>query len=58
MSPDSTTAYVAAMGTTDIAVVNLADQSVHWIEGVGSGPRHLVLSPDGSTLYATLNGAD
>jgi YVTN family beta-propeller protein len=25
--------------------------------GVGSGPRHLVLSPDGRWLYATLNGA-
>ena len=31
--------------------------AVSWMYGVGSGPRHLVLSPDGRWLYATLNGA-
>lgn len=25
------------------------------IDGIGRGPRHLVLSPDGDTLYASLN---
>jgi YVTN family beta-propeller protein len=59
VSPDGTTAYVAVMGASDIAVVDLASGSVtDWIHDVGRGPRHLVLSPDGSVLYATLNGAD
>ncbi|MFM7225005.1 MAG: YncE family protein, partial [Actinomycetota bacterium] len=41
----------------DIAKVDLQTFGVSWIRGVGSGPRHLVLSADGSRLYATLNGA-
>ncbi|MGI9607399.1 MAG: YncE family protein [Acidimicrobiales bacterium] len=32
------------------------DFELEWIEDVGRGPRHLVLSPDDRTLYATLNG--
>ena len=36
--PDSRTAFVAAMGTKDIAVVNLASGAVEWIKGVGQGP--------------------
>ena len=27
------------------------------VPGVGSAPRHLVLSPDGRRLFVTLNGA-
>ena len=58
VSPDSRTAYVAVMGTSNIAVIDLNTLSVaSWMYGVGSGPRHLVLSPDGRWLYATLNGA-
>lgn len=34
----------------------LADATVTRLAGVGRSPRHLVLSPDGGTLYATLNG--
>ena len=56
ITPDSRTAYVAVMGTTNIARIDLATLGVSWIYNVGSGPRHLVLSPDGATLYATLNG--
>ncbi len=44
------------MGTHDIARVDLTSFAVSWIRNVGSGPRHLVLSPDGTALYATLNG--
>ena len=50
-------AYVAVMGSLDIAVIELDTLAVSWINGVGAGPRHLVLSPDGRWLYATLNGA-
>ena len=32
------------------------DFELGWIEDVGRGPRHLVLSPDDTILYATLNG--
>jgi YVTN family beta-propeller protein len=92
ISPDSATAYVAVMGGSDIAVVDIeaavgsaqegaqdeaagdpagqdrseadtdadrstpgAQDAVSFLEDVGNGPRHLVLSPDGTTLYATLN---
>lgn len=29
---------------------------IEWIRDVGRGPRHLILSPDDSALYVTLNG--
>ena len=51
--PDSTTAYIAVMGSKDIAVINLDDFSVATIENVGRSPRHLVLSPDGDFLYVS-----
>lgn len=53
----STTAYVTIMGGSDIAKVDLNDFSVSWIKGVGSAPRHVVISPDDRYLYATLNGS-
>ena len=52
---ESTTAYVAIMGGTRIAAVDLDTFAVEWIEGVGQGPRDLRISPDGRFLYATLN---
>lgn len=62
ISPDSATAYVAVMGGSEIAVVDIAaaaagegEDSLTWFEDVGRGPRHLNLTPDGSTLFATLN---
>ncbi|MDE0137287.1 MAG: beta-propeller fold lactonase family protein [bacterium] len=68
---DGRTAYVAVMGSTGIAAIDLsafspeqgdtgtADQpALTYIRDVGISPRHLVLSPDGKTLYATLNGED
>ena len=70
VTSDSATAYVAVMGSTDIAVIDLAAISAGAMQGpnparagalrflrdVGNEPRHLVLSPDDSVLYATLNG--
>jgi DNA-binding beta-propeller fold protein YncE len=49
-------AYVAVMGSRDVARVRLDDLKVSWIRGVGNAPRHLVLDPGGRYLYATLNG--
>ena len=37
-------------------MVDLSRFTVRWIQGVGSGPRHLVVDPAGRWLYATLNG--
>ncbi len=55
--PDGTEAFVAVMGSRDIARVDLGSLRVAgWFRGVGASPRHLVLSPDGATLYASLNG--
>ena len=54
----SRTAYVAVMGSTDIAKVDLRSFAVDWIYGVGSGPRHLNISPNDRFLYVTLNGSD
>ncbi len=57
VAPDGSEAYVAVMGSRDIARVDLATLAVRgWYRGVGANPRHLVLSPDGATLYASLNG--
>ncbi len=55
--PNGSAAYVAVMGSRDIARVDLGSLQVGgWLRGVGASPRHLVLSPDGGTLYASLNG--
>lgn len=69
VTSDGTTAYVAVMGSTGIAVIDLSAFSPEnghtgitgppaptYIRGVGISPRHLVLSPDDKTLYVTLNG--
>ncbi len=52
----STVAYVAVMGSTDIARLNLRTFAVSWFDGVGLSPRQVVLDPTGRYLYATLNG--
>jgi YVTN family beta-propeller protein len=43
------------MGSTQIKVVNLGSFEVTSFTGIGSGPRHVVISPDGDYLYVTLN---
>ena len=71
ITSDGETAYVALMGSTDIAVINLSalssigdtpstlDTSVRtYMRGIGVSPRHLVLSPDDETLFVTLSGED
>ena len=54
--PESHYAYVAVMGSYDIAKVDLTDFACRLDPRRGLGPRHLVMSPDGKYLYATLNG--
>jgi YVTN family beta-propeller protein len=49
-------AYVAVMGSLDIAKVNLRDFSVSWLKNIGDSPRNLNISPDGQSLYVSLNG--
>ena len=71
VTSDGQTAYVAVMGSTGIAVIDLSAlpageippgttgvPAATYIRDVGISPRHLVLSPDDRTLYATLNGED
>ena len=52
----SSKAWVAVMGSHDVAVVDLSNFSVGWIRNVGTNPRHLVLDPAERFLYVTLNG--
>jgi YVTN family beta-propeller protein len=54
ISKDSQYAYVAEMGGSNIHRINLADFSKTLIP-VGSNPRAVVLSPDESKLYVTMN---
>ena len=72
VTSDGRTAYVAVMGSTDVAVIGLPAWAtgrhryeipgvpllLPYLSGVGASPRHLVLSPDDRILYATLNGED
>jgi YVTN family beta-propeller protein len=51
----SNVAYVAVMGSFDVARIDLNSFAVQMF-AVGNSPRHLVLSPDGSRLFVTLNG--
>jgi YVTN family beta-propeller protein len=54
VSNDSKRAYVAEMGGNQIHVINLEDFSVSHIP-IGSNPRAIVLSPDNSMMYVTMN---
>lgn len=49
-------AYIAVMGSSNIAKVNLTDFSVEWLKKIGRSPRHLNIDPADKYLYATLNG--
>ena len=49
-------AYVAVMGSFDVARIDLGSFALSYFRGVGNSPRHLVLSKDGQRLFATLNG--
>ena len=52
--PASSVAYVAVWSADAIARVNLSTYAVHWLHAADT-PRHLVMSPSGAYLYATLN---
>ncbi len=54
ISKDSTKAYIAEMGGSNIHVVDLLDFSKKLIP-IGINPRAIVLSPDNSKMYVTLN---
>ena len=56
VSSDSQTAYVAEMGGNRIHAIDLATFSDLPIP-IGSNPRAIVLSPDNTKLYATLNAS-
>jgi YVTN family beta-propeller protein len=64
ISADSSRAYVAVMGggairTVDLTAVGRGERGskvTRTLAEPGRAPRHLNLSPDGRTLYATLNG--
>ena len=51
---DSTKAYVAEMGGSKVHVIDLQDFTTTFIP-IGSNPRAIVLSPDNSTMYVTMN---
>lgn len=51
---DSTKAYVAEMGGNKVHVIDLQDFTTTFIP-IGSNPRAIVLSPDNSTMYVTMN---
>lgn len=54
ISNDSKHAYIAEMGGNRIHVIDLEDFSRTYIP-IGSNPRAIVLSPDNSTMYVTMN---
>ena len=54
VSPDSKFVYIAEMGSNRVHQINL-NSFRHTTFAVGSGVRAIVLSPDGTKLYATLN---
>lgn len=54
VSNDSKHAFIAEMGGNRIHVINLEDFSLSYIP-IGSNPRAIVLSPDNSTMYVTMN---
>jgi YVTN family beta-propeller protein len=49
-------AYVAVMGSQNIAKINLANFRVDWLKNVGRSPRHLNIDASGRYLYTSLNG--
>jgi len=55
VTADSTTAFVALMGSQRIVKVDLASKQVSTFARTGDGPRHIVISPDGRYLYVTNN---
>ena len=55
--PYSNTAFIAQMGTYEIAKINLSTHLFDSIVVPGRSPRHLCIDPINRLLYATLNGS-
>lgn len=53
---DGHTAYVSLTATAEVAIVDLAKNTVTEKIAVGRWPRHLALSPDGKTLAVGASG--
>jgi YVTN family beta-propeller protein len=58
INKSASVAYIAVMGSSDVARLDLRNFTLSWFRGVGLSPRHVVLDPTGRYLYATLNGDD
>jgi DNA-binding beta-propeller fold protein YncE len=55
--PASETAYIAQMGTYEIAKINLSTHIFDSIVIPGRSPRHLCIDTENRLLYASLNGS-
>ncbi|WP_427383729.1 YncE family protein [Janibacter sp. G56] len=55
VTPDSSTAYIAIMGSDRMVAVDLGSYAVSEFTAPGDSPRHVVISPDGDTLYVSNN---
>ncbi len=51
----SRNAYVGLMGEDRLAVINLSEFTLSWIDNVGKTPRHLCLDPSDRFLYLSLS---
>lgn len=51
VSPDGSTVYVAASGTSKVHAIDSVTDSLRWTVTVGGGPMGLALSADGSHLW-------
>src|SRR5439155_14434827 len=50
-------AYVANSGSASVSVIHTASNTVVATIGVGSGPRRVALTPDGTRAYVTNGGS-
>lgn len=55
VSADSSTAYIAMMGSDSVVAVDLGSFDVRAFASTGGGPRHIVVSPDDKYLYVSNN---
>ena len=57
-TPDNSQAFIAETGQYDVIPVNVATGKEGTPIEVGAYPQDVAVSPDGSTVYATLTGGD
>jgi YVTN family beta-propeller protein len=58
VTPGNSQAYIAETGQYDVIPVNVATGTEGTPIEVGAYPQDVAVSPDGSTVYATLTGGD